>query len=319
MKKVLWIIFEIVLIVAVLFITGYYSFNKIMTSFVSERGEVIVPDLQGKSLIDSLEALSQSKLALLKEGSEFNQNIPAGIVIRQSPQAGMNVKEGKTVRITVSQGGEIVYVPNLIGESVRSATIFLRSVGLILGEVLKKPSVNYEEGIVLEQDPVAGSTVDKEATINIVISSGNPKDGSNLMINWVGKPGADAKKWATDNGYSVDVIPAKTNLANPDYIFNQYPKPDEKLVQASKIVFYVANEKSSLVQEDKDFTYTVPTAGSNTAKRIRLILSDDRGEKDVFNGVRKPGTEISIPLKIQGKAKVKVFVNNISTENIDIK
>lgn len=318
MKKVIWIIFEIVLIVGILFGTGYYSFNKIMTSFVSEKGEVIVPDLQGKSLIDSLEALSQSKLALLKESSEFNQDVPTGIVIRQSPQAGMNVKEGKIVRITVSQGGEIVYVPNLIGETIRSATISLRSVGLILGEVLKKPSVNYEEGVVLEQDPVSGSTVDKEATINIVISSGKPKDGSILMINWIGKLGPDAKQWAIDNGYAVDIISAKTNLANPEYIFNQYPKPDDKLVQASKIVFYIANEKSSLVQQDKTFTYTVPTIG-NTSKRIRLILSDDRGEKDVFNGVRKPGTEITIPLKIQGKSTVKVFVNNVSTENIEIK
>ncbi|MDD5021075.1 MAG: PASTA domain-containing protein [Endomicrobiaceae bacterium] len=318
MKKVFLIIFEIVLVIALLGATGYYSFNKIMTSFVSEKGEVIVPDLQGKSLIDSLEALSQSKLALLKEGSEFNQDVPTGIVIRQSPQAGMNVKEGKIVRITVSQGGEIVYVPNLVGDSIRSATISLRSVGLILGEVLKKSSINYEEGIVLGQDPIAGSTVDKEATINVVISDGKPKDGSSLMIDWVGKLGTEAKQWAIENGYAVDIISARTNLANPEYIFNQYPKPDDKLVQASKIVFYVANERSSLVQEDKTFTYTVPTVG-NASKRIRLILSDDRGEKDIFNGVRKSETVITIPLKVQGKATVKVFVNNVSIENIEVK
>jgi serine/threonine-protein kinase len=318
MKKVFLIIFEIVLVIALLGATGYYSFNKIMNSFVSEKGEVIVPDLQGKSLIDSLEALSQSKLALLKEGSEFNQDVPTGIVIRQYPQPGMNVKEGKIVRITVSQGGEIVYVPNLVGETIRSATISLRSVGLILGEVLKKPSVNYGESIVLEQDPISGSTVDKEETINIVISSGNPQDGSNLMVNWIGKLGTEAKQWAVENGYAVDIISAKTNLANPEYVFNQYPKPDDKLVQASKIVFYIANERSSLVQEDKTFSYTVPTVG-NDSKRIRLILSDDRGEKDIFNGVRKSGTVITIPLKVQGKATVKVFVNNVSIENIGLK
>ncbi|MDD4165579.1 MAG: PASTA domain-containing protein, partial [Endomicrobiaceae bacterium] len=182
MKKVFLIIFEIMLIGALLSVTVYYSINKIMSSFVSEKGEVIVPDLQGKNLTDSLEALSQSTLALLKEGSEFNQDVPAGIVIRQSPQPGMNVKEGKTVRVTVSQGGEIVYVPNLVGETIRSATISLRSVGLILGEVLKKPSVNYEESVVLEQDPVSGSTVGKEETVNIVVSSGKPSDGSFLMV-----------------------------------------------------------------------------------------------------------------------------------------
>lgn len=318
MKKVFLIIFEIMLIGALLSVTVYYSINKIMSSFVSEKGEVIVPDLQGKNLTDSLEALSQSKLALLKEGSEFNQDVPAGIVIRQSPQPGMNVKEGKTVRVTVSQGGEIVYVPNLVGETIRSATISLRSVGLILGEVLKKPSVNYEESVVLEQDPVSGSTVGKEETVNIVVSSGKPSDGSFLMVNWVGKPAEEAKKWAVDNGFQVDVMPAKTNLANPGYVFEQLPKSDSKLSQDVKIVFYVANERSSLVQEDKKFTYTVPSTG-NTSKRVRFILSDDRGEKDIFNGVRKPGTVINIPLKVQGKATVKVFINNVSTENIELK
>lgn len=318
MKKVFLIIFEIMLIGALLSVTVYYSINKIMSSFVSEKGEVIVPDLQGKNLTDSLEALSQSKLALLKEGSEFNQDVPAGIVIRQSPQPGMNVKEGKTVRVTVSQGGEIVYVPNLVGETIRSATISLRSVGLILGEVLKKPSVNYEESVVLEQDPVSGSTVGKEETVNIVVSSGKPSDGSFLMVNWVGKPAEEAKKWAVDNGFQVDVMPAKTNLANPGYVFEQLPKSDSKLSQDVKIVFYVANERSSLVQEDKKFTYTVPSTG-NTSKRVRFILSDDRGEKDIFNGVRKPGTVINIPLKVQGKGIVKVFVNNVSTENIELK
>lgn len=318
MKKVFLIIFEIMLIGVLLSVTVYYSVNKIMSSFVSEKGEVIVPDLQGKNLADSLEALSLSKLALLKEGSEFNQDVPAGIVIRQSPQPGMNVKEGKTVRVTVSQGGEIVYVPNLVGETIRSANISLRSVGLILGEVLKKPSVNYDESVVLEQDPVSGSTVGKEETVNIVVSSGKPSDGSFLMVNCVGKSAEEAKKWAVDNGFQVDVMPAKTNLANPGYVFEQLPKPDSKLSQDVKIVFYVANERSSLVQEDKKFTYTVPAAG-NTSKRVRFILSDDRGEKDIFNGVRKPGTVINIPLKVQGKATVKVFVNNVSTENIELK
>ncbi|MDD3064634.1 MAG: PASTA domain-containing protein [Endomicrobiaceae bacterium] len=318
MKKVFLIIFEIMLIGALLSVTVYYSINKIMSSFVSEKGEVIVPDLQGKNLTDSLEALSQSKLALLKEGSEFNQDVPAGIVIRQSPQPGMNVKEGKTVRVTVSQGGEIVYVPNLVGETIRSATISLRSVGLILGEVLKKPSVNYEESVVLEQDPVSGSTVGKEETVNIVVSSGKPSDGSFLMVNWVGKSAEEAKKWAVDNGFQVDVMPAKTNLANPGDVFEQLPKFDSKLSQDVKIVFYVANERSSLIQEDKKFTYTVPSTG-NTSKRVRFILADDRGEKDIFNGVRKPGTVINIPLKVQGKATVKVFVNNVSTENIELK
>lgn len=318
MKKVFIVIFEIILVIVILITALYFSFNKIMTSFVSEKGEVVVPDLHGKSLSDSFEVLSQSKLALLKEGSEFSQDLPSGVIIRQSPQAGMNVKEGKIIRVTVSQGGEIVYTPNLVGESIRSATISLRSVGLILGEVTKRPSANYDESVVLEQDPHAGSTVDKESTVNVVVSSGKPEDGTVLMNNWVGKSAEDAKEWANGNSYSVEFVNSKTNAANPGFIFNQSPKPDEKIVSGTKIILYVANENSSLLQKEKIFTYTVPSGGKIN-KRVRLILADDKGEKDIFNGVRKPDSLITIPIKVQGKAAVKVFVNNVSTEIIEVK
>ena len=141
MKKFFLFIIKFIVIMAILAVAGYYSFNVLMSAFVREKAEVLVPDLQGKNLVECLDMLSQSKLALMKEGSEFNQDVPAGIVIRQVPPAGMNVKEGKVIKIVISQGGEIVYVPDLKGQTIRSATISLRSLGLVLGELTKKASV----------------------------------------------------------------------------------------------------------------------------------------------------------------------------------
>ena len=156
MKKFIMFFIKLFVILAILAVAGYYSFNVIMSGFVREKAEVLVPDLQGKNLVECLDMLSQSKLALMKDGSEFNQDVPAGIVIRQIPPEGMNVKEGKVIKIVISQGGEIVYVPDLKGQTIRSATISLRSLGLVLGELTKKSSAKYEEGIVLDQEPIAG-------------------------------------------------------------------------------------------------------------------------------------------------------------------
>ncbi|MBQ2219601.1 MAG: PASTA domain-containing protein, partial [Elusimicrobia bacterium] len=181
MKKIFWFIIKFVVVLAILAVAGYYSFNIIMSGFVREKSEVLVPDLQGKNLVECLDMLSQSKLALMKDGSEFNQDVPAGIVIRQVPPAGMNVKEGKVIKIVISQGGEIVYVPDLKGQTIRSATISLRSLGLVLGELTKKSSAKYEEGIVLSQEPPAGSTIEKDSSVNVLVSNGAPTDGTVLM------------------------------------------------------------------------------------------------------------------------------------------
>lgn len=315
MKKFFGFIIKFIVIILILAVAGYYSFNILMSAFVREKSEVLVPDLQGKNLVECLDMLSQSKLALMKEGSEFNQDVPAGIVIRQVPPAGMNVKEGKVIKIVISQGGEIVYVPDLKGQTIRSATISLRSLGLVLGELTKKASAKYEEGIVLNQDPAAGSTIEKDSSVNVLVSNGAPVDGTVLMPDWYGKPAEEAKKWAIDENYEVQVISKRTTLANPGEVFKQTPKFDEKIKKDTKITFYVADEKSSLVLEDKIFEYIVPDGNEN--KRIRLVLNDENGERDIFNGIRGPKTTISVPVKVNGKATVKIFINNISIEERD--
>ncbi|MDD3053533.1 MAG: PASTA domain-containing protein [Endomicrobiia bacterium] len=316
MNKLFLFLLKIGLILTIILVTTYYSFNAVMSAFVQEKAEILVPDLQGKTLVECLEVLSQSKLALIKEGSEFNQDLPAGVVIRQVPPPGINVKEGKTIRITTSQGGEIVYVPNLVGETIRATNISLRSTGLILGELTKKASVKYEEGFVISQDPVAGSTVEKDTAVNVLVSNGPMTDGTLLMIDWIGKDANDAKKWAVDENYEVDVISQTTTSANPGQVFDQYPKPDEQIDKTTKIIFYVADDNSSLALDEKQFNYTIPDKGDS--KRVRFVLSDDKGEKDIFNGVKKPGSKISIPVKVQGKATVKVFFNNVSIEEVEL-
>lgn len=316
MKKNLLFIVKLLVILAILFAAGYYSFNILMSAFVQEKPEALVPDLQGKTLVECLDMLSQSKLALMKEGAEFNQDVPEGTVIRQVPPAGMNVKEGKIVKITISQGGEIVYVPDLKGQTIRSATISLRALGLVLGELTKKSSIKYEEGIVLEQDPIAGSTIEKDSSINVLVSNGAPQDGTTLMPDWCGRLAEEAKIWAKDENYDVEVISKNTTLANPGEVFKQKPAFDEKITKETKIVFYVADEKSSLKLDEKTFEYVVPDGKEN--KRVRLVLNDENGDRDIFNGIRVPKSKIVVPVKVNGKATVKVFINNISIEEKDL-
>ncbi len=316
MKKFILFILKLFIILCILCAVGYYSFNIIMASFVDEKGEVLVPDLQGKTLVDCLETLSQAKLGLIKEGAEYNQNIPAGVVIRQTPPPGINVKEGKIVKITISQGGEIVYVPDLIGDTIRSANIALKSVGLILGELTKKASMKYEEGVVLAQEPVPGSAVEKDTSVNLLVSNGAPEDGTMLMPDWIGKNAIEAKQWAQDENLGVNVIEGKTNMANPGEIFKQVPMPDSVITEKTEIKFFVADEKSKKAFKSKLFEYDIPNMGES--KRVKLILVDESGEKDIFNGIKAPGAKISIPLKFNGKATVKVFFNNVSIEDIQI-
>ena len=107
---------------------AYYSFNAVMNSVIHSNKEIVLPDLAGKSLTEAVEEVSSLGLGLRKEGEEFNNNVPPGMVLRQAPPAGMNVREGKIIRVTISQGGEMIYVPDLKGQTVRAADITLKEV-----------------------------------------------------------------------------------------------------------------------------------------------------------------------------------------------
>jgi len=106
-----------------LFILTYYFFYIAMESVIHHRKEVIVPDVKGKSALSALRLISENNLALKVSGFEFDDSVPVGTVLRQTPQAGMTVREHKIIRVVFSQGGASVFVPNLIGLPMRNAEL----------------------------------------------------------------------------------------------------------------------------------------------------------------------------------------------------
>jgi serine/threonine-protein kinase len=296
-------------------IACYYSFNMIMTAFIHSEEEIVLPDVTGKNIAEALDELSLMGLNIRKEGEEFSQTLAPGIVLRQSPPAGMNVRKGKTIKITISQGGEMIYVPNLVGQTVRAADIMLKSSSLMIGEISRKYSVIAEKGVVLSQDPASSSSVEKDAVINLVISDGVPPEGIILMPDWTNKPAALAKEWAQPHSLEIDIKTEQTSSVLPDTVLRQTPAPDADLSGINKIVLYV----SELPEEKANqiiFNYAVPNSKGN--KRMQFILIDNKGEKIIFNAVKKPSEKISIPINPDGEAIIKVYINKKFIEDIEI-
>lgn len=313
LKKILMLFLVLIVIAAAL----YISFNMVMSAVTHSKKEIVLPDITGKSLIEAVEELSPLGFGINKEGAEFNDNVPPGMVLRQAPPAGMNVREGKIIRVTISQGGEMIYVPELKGQTIRAADITLKSSSLMIGEISRKYSIIKEKGIVLAQDPPAGSSVDKDAVINLVVSDGKPPEGVILMPSFEGLQGTDAKEWVVNEGKTFEMKSETSSSVLPGYVIRQYPEADSDISKVAKVVFYIAEEgKATKKPGETVFNYNVPNSGGS--KRIRLVLIDDNGEKDILNAVRKPGTKISIPLQTNGSAIVKVYMNKVFIEDIPL-
>jgi serine/threonine-protein kinase len=240
-KKTLNIkLFKLFIILIIILGAFYFSLNMIMSALIHNKKEVIVPNVIGKTLYDAMEELSNSGFGLKKGDEEYNQNIPAGTILRQNPVAGMNVREGKIVKVTVSQGGETVYVPNLVGQTLRSAHISLKRATLVMGEVSRKYSVIKEKGLVLTQDIVSGTAVDKNTVVNLTVSDGVPAGGIVLMPDFINKNIEEAKEWSQQYGITLIVEDKSAEDFEINTIVNQSPAPDSDITKFKKVTLYIS-------------------------------------------------------------------------------
>jgi len=291
--------------------------NWAMSSYVHAKKEIMIPDLKGKSISDAVNALSLLNLGLKKEGEENDETIPAGIIVRQSPPAGMAVREGKIIKVTLSQGGKVIYVPSVAGQMARSAEVALRSAGLVIGEEATKYSLIGKKDEVLSQDPAAGQSVERDTMVNMVISLGAPPQEIKLMPDWTGKSAADADKWAHASGIKLEIRQEKSATVAVGTVLRQDPAPDADITESRQAVVFVSGEGSLQPAISKMFYYEVPQGGGD--RMMRLVLQDEAGENEIFKGSRVPGSKLEIPVNPKGNARVRIFINGILVEEREIK
>jgi serine/threonine-protein kinase len=233
-------LFKIFIFLAIIGLAFYFSFNMVIVSLVHNKKEVSTPDVIGKSLYKAVEDLSREGFGLKLEGEETNQNVPAGTILRQNPPAGMIVREGKVIKVTISRGGEIIYVPDLVGQSIRSADIALRTSTLVMGEVTKKYSAVFDRDIILSQDISAGTKVDKDSVVNLVVSDGKPPEGTVLMPNFINKSIQEVSEWSLQTGINLNIKKEDASEFKSDVIVSQYPEPDIDITGFNSIYITVS-------------------------------------------------------------------------------
>jgi hypothetical protein len=66
----------------------------------------------------------------------------------------------------------------------------------------------------------------------------------------------------------------------------------------------------------KTFRSELSQGGSDS--QVRIVIVDKYGERELFNGLRSPGSKIEVPVQAAGGARVKIFLNGILVEEQDL-
>ena len=109
---------------------------QFLGSYTHHGEKVEVIDVVGQNVYEAEIALSNLGLETVVADSTYQRNMPAGVIIRQVPKAGNEIKSGRIVYLTKNLDHEpLVVLPDLVGNcSRREAEAQLRSLGFRLTE-----------------------------------------------------------------------------------------------------------------------------------------------------------------------------------------
>lgn len=113
----------------------------------------------------------------------YSDEVAAGLVISQAPEAGTRQKVGSTVVLTVSKGAELVQVEDVVGKQSADAVALLERAGFSV--TTAEISNDTASGTVIAQDPVAGSMEKSGALITLTVSTGSAQNSNATWSDWV--------------------------------------------------------------------------------------------------------------------------------------
>jgi beta-lactam-binding protein with PASTA domain len=164
-----------------------------------------VPRVVGLSYDAAVEELAE--VGLKPRRIEVFSDQPEGQVVAQDPKADATVREGSTVRLSVSKGQELIAVPDVLQQDEASARVELETNGFRVS-VASEPSDDVEAGLVFAQDPEPGEEAQRGSTVEIVVSEG-PETAT--VPNVLGQDQDSARATLTEAGFVVEVVEEETS------------------------------------------------------------------------------------------------------------
>jgi serine/threonine-protein kinase len=207
---------------------GYLEFLR------GRAGSVEVPSVVGTTVEQARDVLQARGLMLTLQAERSDRTVPAGKIAGQVPMAGSRAAQGTAIQAFVSTGSDAVALPDLAGASLEDAVARLRSKKLLAGSRRDQASATVAAGLVIATDPPAGSAVNPDGVVTLVVSTGPAgKPVPKIVGLRMGKARkaleeagfkVGSTKYGSSDSYDEDVIikqdPAESALAPPGSAIN---------------------------------------------------------------------------------------------------
>lgn len=284
-------------------IFGWRYLQNLTASTNKTSDEIVLPNFVGKIYASDIEG--NSEYADLTFEITYG-NVPSkqpGEVLRQTPAAGMTVKKGKTVSLTVNGEAEQVVVEDVKGYKQQDAYDALKALNLS-PKIQAVADDDTAVGYVVKTDPAAGSTVSTGTTVTIYVSSG-PSTESAVIPNIVGYQYSTAKEELEAAGFVVTAEYDDESDKDENTVLSVSPNEGEKAKKGSVVTVTVSSGKGA----QKDVYYDIPLPGGvSDDLTMKIYVDGTLIETRTVNPSTSPYSNMTFTGK--GRANLVITLND---------
>lgn len=265
-----------------------------------------VPDVTGKPY-------SSAKIILKKAGllSEYNkiysEKVPQDYVISQTPDANMEVKQGRIITLLISEGAKLVEVPKLLKKTRSDAENDLQNAGFVM-QIDEEFNDSVDADTIFDQSPQPGAMVAEGSLIKMKVSKGG-KPQYVSMPDIKGKTLDEAKKEINSVGLKIGVIGKKESTEFfPWEVISQDVEPFASIQKGSSVNLVVSEGPGPTSQAAH---VTIPLPDDGAMHQVKIIVIDTKGTHEEYNDNNQSGEIIEKDIPYFGKGKIQVFIDDV--------
>lgn len=175
-----------------------------------------------------------------------------------------------------------VVVPSLTGKTMDQAKQELNGTGLGIKQVGTASSDTVEKGQIISQDPQDGKTVEKNTTIEVIISSGSAGNSENAVDipNVVGQSETDASAALTAKGFNVTKTTSYSSSVAEGYVISQTPNGDTQGKEGDTITLEISLGSEKITVPDVSTSYKSEEQAKELLSQFNVSTATKYSDRD---------------------------------------
>lgn len=219
-KLSIWLGIITALIIGSIF---FYIGIRIVIPFIvpEQTKDFVVDNYVDQKFTDVREKLDQSSIVAVDAKHVFSETIDKDVIISQNVTEGNTLKPGSSIEFEVSDGPQLVQVPEIAGKESRIGEQMLVDMDFLIN-VITENSETVGTGIVVRTEPAAGEQLKPGSSVTVVESLG-PLLKQVKMPDLIGHTRTEAEKLINDNNLTIGKILPEGIVSDVALISKQYP------------------------------------------------------------------------------------------------